>query len=296
MTPSASRRAARRRGRPAALPRVAPRLTSQVREKRATPGGGRRAPAGGAGPGAGNGRACPPRRSPPLRAGGAHARGRSPPRRRRAARAPRPPLRTMAPGRELGAFLLALLACCGGRRLAEAAGGPGGRRGAAADACGGRVSSAGLGPAAAQVGRCCREGSGCGAGGAAAAAGLCGGSAAGRNRGVPGGDAEWDFPSVRAGRQVINVVTGLCFSFPLLLRFAVRLFVAFFSVSFFATFNSVLKFSPAPKRGSLSLCGAAVREHGRERCLPSPPFCRLSLRVSAVSHQRFECAPRRSRS
>lgn len=113
----------------------------------------------------------------------------------------------MAPRRELGAFLLALLACCGGRRLAEAAGGPGGRRGAAADACGGRVSSAGLGPAAAQVGRCCREGSGCRGAGGAAAAGLCAGSAAGRNRGVPGGDAEWDFPSVRGGDvQVINVL------------------------------------------------------------------------------------------
>lgn len=76
----------------------------------------------------------------------------------------------MAPGRELGAFLLALLAFCGGRRLAEAAGGPGGRRGAAADACGGRVSSAGLGPAAAVLPGALRgRPKFCGAGGGGAA-------------------------------------------------------------------------------------------------------------------------------
>lgn len=49
-------------------------------------------------------------------------------------------LRTMAPGLQLGSFLLALAACLGAARLA--AGAAGGRRGPAAEACAGRVSGA----------------------------------------------------------------------------------------------------------------------------------------------------------
>lgn len=88
-----------------------------------------------------------------------------------------------------------------------------------------------------------------------AVAGLCAGSAAfpgGTRGGIPPPSVSGTCGEPGDRRSV----TGLCFLFPLLLRFAVRLLAAFFLVSFFPPFKEVLKLSPAPRRGCRFRCSA----------------------------------------